>query len=50
MPGDKALQIVELAILRVRDRSHDPQIVAALTSIAAEIAKLQHEYRVNADQ
>lgn len=54
MTGDKALQIVELAILRVRYRSHDPRIVDALGSIAGEILELRREHRaaetVDADQ
>lgn len=50
MTGDKALQIVELAILRVRDRSHHQEVVKAFTEVAAEIAELQREYRASADQ
>lgn len=50
MTGDKALQIVELAILRVRDRAfnevpQDPGLIKALGSIAGEIEELQREYR-----
>ena len=55
MTGDKALQIVELAVLRVRDRAfndvpQDPGLIKALGSIAGEIEKLQREHRVNVDQ
>lgn len=50
MTGDKALEIMELAILRVRDRAfrdipQDPGLIKALGSIAGEILELRREYR-----
>lgn len=50
MTGEKALQIVELAVLRARDRvvagtPQDPLVIDALNSIAHEIASLMREWR-----
>lgn len=52
MTGDQALSIVELAILRVRDRHrrmlpHSPAIIEALDHIAEEIAKISADHKHN---